>query len=151
MEANIKMKVALSDRMLNNGDLLLKASKDIGLSTAWLLATLGSKTSYRKVVRKDIIQISIPDTCNTIQDPGAEIPLRISSNLLYGVSLMYKQKVDYFLSDVSLIRTRLQKELFLNSLIGRKYLLKSETDGKGQIGPTNLGQGQVLLREDPFF
>lgn len=82
----------MNNSINNSNELISKVSVDTGLSTAWLLATLGSKTTYRRLVRKDILSISIPQTCDIIGNPQSTIPLRLSSNLLYGVSLMYKQK-----------------------------------------------------------
>lgn len=129
----------------NNDELLAKASNDAGLATAWLLATLGSKTSYKKLVRKDIINISIPETCGYIGKDS--ISLRLSSSLLYGVSLMYKQKVEYFFNDVSLTKTRLQKEVFLNTLVRKQNFKVINIDEKVK----GKESGQIFLREDPFF
>ena len=129
----------------NNDELLAKASNDAGLAMAWLLATLGSKTSYKKLVRKDIINISIPETCGYIEKDS--ISLRLSSSLLYGVSLMYKQKVEYFFNDVSLTKTRLQKEVFLNTLVRKQNFKVINIDDKAK-GKENR---QIFLQEDPLF
>lgn len=134
-----------------SNELISNVSVDSGLSTAWLLATLGSKTTYKRLVRKDILNISIPQTCNIIGNPQSSIPLRLSSNLLYGVSLMYKQKVDYFLSDVSLIKTRLQKEIFLNSLTHKQNFAVININQLQFDNFKSRERCQIFLKEDPLF
>lgn len=61
-----------------------------------MLATLGLKTSSLKMVsKKEIQQLTIPDICDTIIKIENTIPLRQSSNLLYGITLAYKHKTEY--------------------------------------------------------
>lgn len=81
-----------------------------GLSTAWLLATLGSKRISRKIVKKDINYISITKTCQVISKPDSELSLRMTSSLLYGVSLLFKQQVDFLWNDVNMVNNRLVKD-----------------------------------------
>ena len=47
-----------------------------------LVATLGSKSSLKKVTRKAIIDVDVPKACETIQDPHAPMALRLQGNLL---------------------------------------------------------------------
>ncbi|CUM46926.1 uncharacterized protein AC631_01974 [Debaryomyces fabryi] len=142
----------MNNNNINSSNVLIsKVSVDTGLSTAWLLATLGSKTTYRRLVRKDILSISIPQTCDIIGNPQSAIPLRLSSNLLYGVSLMYKQKIDYFLSDVSLIKTKLQKEIFLNTLTNKQNFTVININHLQYDNFKARDQNQIFLKEDPFF
>lgn len=140
-----------NNSIYSSNELISKVSVDTGLSTAWLLATLGSKTSYRRLVRKDILSISIPQTCEIIGNPQSTIPLRLSSNLLYGVSLMYKQKIDYFLSDVSLIKTKLQKEIFLNTLTNKQNFTVISINHLHYDNFKARDHNQIFLKEDPFF
>lgn len=141
----------MNNSINNSNELISKVSVDTGLSTAWLLATLGSKTTYRRLVRKDILSISIPQTCDIIGNPQSTIPLRLSSNLLYGVSLMYKQKIDYFLSDVSLIKTKLQKEIFLNTLTNKQNFTVININHLQYDNFKARDHNQIFLKEDPFF
>lgn len=62
--------------------------------------------------------------------------LRLTSNLLYGISLVYKQKTDYLNNDTILIKTKIQKDLFTK----KEVLI---TDFK----PTKIS----LLHDDPNF
>ncbi|ODQ81972.1 hypothetical protein BABINDRAFT_174562 [Babjeviella inositovora NRRL Y-12698] len=96
--------------MFFSQDLLL--SEKSGVGTIWILATLGNNSFQSKVVKKDVLSASIPDACEIITNPSYSMALRLSSNLLYGVTLLYKQKVDYVYLDVSIARLKLQRDLF---------------------------------------
>ena len=47
-----------------------------------LVATLGSKSTLRKINRKAILDVNVPKACQTIQAPEAPMALRLQSNLL---------------------------------------------------------------------
>jgi len=46
------------------------------------VATLGSKSSLKKVTRKAIMEVNVPEACGTITDPSAPMALRLQGNLL---------------------------------------------------------------------
>jgi len=48
-----------------------------------LVATLGSKSSLKKITRKAIMDVNVSDACEVITDPSAPIALRLQGNLLY--------------------------------------------------------------------
>ncbi|KAF2648539.1 hypothetical protein K491DRAFT_722474 [Lophiostoma macrostomum CBS 122681] len=74
-------------------------SRKYGVATVWLVATLGAKSSLRKVNRKAIREVNVPKACQTIIDPAAPMALRLQGNLLYGVSRVYLEQCGYLLSD----------------------------------------------------
>lgn len=82
-------------------------SRNSGFSTAWLMATLGSKPSSNKINKSEIMATPVSKVCSMIETPPGPLALRLSSQLLYGVSLIYQQQITYLLTDVSLIRTKL--------------------------------------------
>ena len=47
-----------------------------------LVATLGSKSSLKKVTRKAILDVDVQKACETIVTPEAPMALRLQSNLL---------------------------------------------------------------------
>jgi meiotic recombination protein REC8 len=49
---------------------------------ARLVATLGSKSTLKKVSRKAILDVDVVKMCDTIIEPAAPMSLRLSSNLL---------------------------------------------------------------------
>lgn len=111
-----------------------------GVGTAWFMATLGSKSNYRRVYRKDVANVSIPATCQIVASAeDSKMSLRLSSNLLYGISLIYKQKVGYMFDDVSTMYARLSRQIsfdtfepptvFAKQLIVRKQLFLADDRG----------------------
>lgn len=113
--------------------------EDPGVATVWLLATIGCKSSHRKL-RQDVIKTAIPETCARIGT--SQLPLRMSSNLMYGVTLLYKQKVDYCYSEATATRTRLYRDFALQAR-ATETLVPSATPYKRDH--------QAFLEEDPFF
>jgi hypothetical protein len=47
-----------------------------------LVATLGQKSTLRKVTRKAILEVDVRKACKTISTPDAPMALRLQSNLL---------------------------------------------------------------------
>ncbi|TKA65669.1 hypothetical protein B0A49_04986 [Cryomyces minteri] len=74
-------------------------SRKYGVATVWLVATLGSKSTLKKVNRRAILDVDIPKACETVIQPEAPMALRLQSNLLYGVSRVYSQQCGYVLVD----------------------------------------------------
>lgn len=77
------------------------------LKTVWYLSTLGSNSKiYRKVNKSNVMTVSIPKACALVTDPS--INLRMSSSLLYGISLLYKLKTNYFMNDLHQMNTQIK-------------------------------------------
>lgn len=51
-----------------------------------LAATLGSKSSFKKLPRRSIQIADIPQLCDLISHPSEPLALRLSSNLMVGVA-----------------------------------------------------------------
>ena len=51
-----------------------------------LAATLGSKSSFKKLPRRSIQTADIPQLCELISHPSEPLALRLSSNLMVGVA-----------------------------------------------------------------
>lgn len=86
---------------------------DSGIALAWFLATLGPRRTRRKLLNRSLTSVCIPATCNTISSFATDtMHLRLSSNLMYGLSLIYKQQVDHMLSDIASVHSRLSAPHF---------------------------------------
>ncbi|KAI1437023.1 Rec8 like protein-domain-containing protein [Xylaria sp. CBS 124048] len=114
-------------------------SRQYGVSTIWLVATIGDKASTRKVARKAIQEVDVKKACGKILEPGAPIALRLQGNLLYGVSRVHNQQCTYLVTDAKKIQD--QMKLFVKSFPGNQ--LDSEA---GKARPENL-----LIEDDPAF
>lgn len=82
-----------------------------GFALYWLAATLGSKggTSFKKLSRKEILGCNIVAACNKLSEPDEPLALRLSSNLLCGISRVYEQQYALFHADVALMQSNLKK------------------------------------------
>jgi len=52
------------------------------VATVWLVATLGAKSTLKKVSRKAILNVDVAKACETIITPEAPMALRLQSSLL---------------------------------------------------------------------
>lgn len=145
-----------------NSTLAIDKSRKEELSTLWLLSTLGSKaTTTKRVFKKDILELSIPDTCHFLGSNTHAISLRMCSSMLYGISLAYAQKVNYAYSDVSLINSRISKELCFKSILPDTKLKELSWDEgllHNRLNPEKIRkviagtpQDKVFLSDDYTF
>ncbi|KAI4111863.1 MAG: hypothetical protein LQ339_000322 [Xanthoria mediterranea] len=114
-------------------------SRESGVATVWLVATLGSQSNLKKVNRKAILDVDVPKTCGVIINPEAPMALRLQSNLLYGVSRVYLQQCGYTLSDAQSIQTNLK-------MLSKAIRTTSLDPNAGKARPD-----QLVLEDDPAF
>lgn len=87
-----------------------------------MVATVGRRGIAKLVTRKEIQGVQIPQACGKIIEPGAPLALRLSGNLLYGVSRIYSEQARYVLDDAEKTRTAMAV------LWRRLAIAQSETD-----------------------
>ncbi|CAI7668689.1 unnamed protein product [Penicillium manginii] len=61
-------------------------SPEHGVATVWLAATLGPKSTTRKINRKAIFDVNVPGACRVITDPEVPMALRLQGSMLYVLS-----------------------------------------------------------------
>ncbi|KAH7037456.1 Rec8 like protein-domain-containing protein [Microdochium trichocladiopsis] len=110
-----------------------------GVSTIWLVATIGNRSSTRKVTKKAIQGVNVEKACGTILEPGAPIALRLQGNLLYGVSRVYNQQCDYMLSDAQKVHANME---FFFRRLGAHELDMEQAKSRPD---------QLLIMNDPDF
>ncbi|KAK2813066.1 hypothetical protein FQN49_008329, partial [Arthroderma sp. PD_2] len=104
-----------------------------------LVATLGAKSTTRKVNRKAILDVDVPKACDMIIRPDAPMALRLQGNLLYGVSKVYHQQCGYALLDAEATKDRMRTML--------KVIHNAGLDpDAGKTRPD-----QIVLPHDPNF
>ncbi|TGZ82651.1 hypothetical protein EX30DRAFT_393937 [Ascodesmis nigricans] len=113
--------------------------REYGVATVWLVATLGSKGTIRKVARKDILAVKIPKACETVTRPQAPLALRLQSNLLWGIARVYGQQTEYLYNDVSSAHMNLIRFSVADSTLDRITLAK----------PKEARHEQLVLTDDP--
>ncbi|KAL5387649.1 hypothetical protein DPSP01_003445 [Paraphaeosphaeria sporulosa] len=114
-------------------------SRKYGVATVWLVATLGAKSTSKKINRKAIQDVDVPEACRTIINPAAPMALRLQGNLLYGVSRVYLQQCGYVLSDAQNMYNSMH--LMLRSVEGAAL-----DPHAGKARPD-----QLILQDDPSF
>ncbi|CAL9728762.1 meiotic recombination protein Rec8p [Monosporozyma unispora] len=131
-------------------------NKKHSLTTVWLLSLLNKRQinvnkreAVAKVSKKNIIEVSIPETCRLLQKEDYKIPLKQVSHMLYGVSLCYTKKTDFVLEELSHLLTQLQRSQSVTEKLNmteRKYLryfgVTQELKHVGEI---------QLYEDDPSF
>ncbi|KAJ5952954.1 uncharacterized protein N7479_011367 [Penicillium vulpinum] len=114
-------------------------SPEHGVATIWLVATLGSRSISRRLNRKAILDVDVPNACRVIINPDAPMALRLQGSLLYGVSRVYNQQCGYTLLDTQAMHDKMVSKL--------KIIPASGLDpAAGQTKPSNL-----ILPYDPSF
>ncbi|KAH3671772.1 hypothetical protein WICMUC_004583 [Wickerhamomyces mucosus] len=135
-----------------NQDSLIHQHSNI--ATVWLLSTLGFKSSYKRISKKQIQEVSIPETCEmlakSVEDEKTN--LRVNSNLLYGVAVVYKQQINYLESDVVNIKSRLQRDMLKLNKGADKVLLNIPANfSESESAPNLKDTKSVFLHDDPLF
>ncbi|KAK5144157.1 R8 protein [Rachicladosporium monterosium] len=120
--------------------IIVLTSRKYGVATVWLVATLGSKSTHKRVSRKAILDVDVQKACDTIERPEAPMALRLQSNLLYGVTRVYSQQCGYVLTDAEAAKNNM-KAIFR---VIRASGLEAEGGTKGRAD-------QLLLPDDPNF
>ncbi|KAJ7293565.1 hypothetical protein C8J57DRAFT_1269366 [Mycena rebaudengoi] len=80
----------------------LLAKRDSGFGLLWLAATLGSKSTFKKLPKRSVLTADLSKLCDLIAQPAEPLALRLSSNLM-----VVKQEI--FMSDVSTCVASLKK------------------------------------------
>ncbi|PPQ76339.1 hypothetical protein CVT26_008967 [Gymnopilus dilepis] len=87
----------------------LLAKRDSGFGLLWLAATLGSRSTFKRLPKRSVLTADISQLCDLISEPEEPLALRLSSNLMFGVVRVYKEdeeslpavKQEIFLTDVT--------------------------------------------------
>ncbi|CAN6619748.1 hypothetical protein TRVA0_007S03730 [Trichomonascus vanleenenianus] len=88
--------------------------KNSGVSTAWLLSTIGSKCTgtNRRVKKRDILGLRVSEVCSSIAKTTPYM-LRVSSSLMYGTVLIYDRQVGYLRDEISNLRSSIVRQNWL--------------------------------------
>ncbi|KAF1851937.1 uncharacterized protein K460DRAFT_392110 [Cucurbitaria berberidis CBS 394.84] len=114
-------------------------SREYGVATVWLVATLGSNSSLKRFNRKQILDVDVAKACQTIANPVAPMALRLQSNLLYGVSRVYMQQCGYVLSDAQTAHNTM------------RMMLRTVKDTALDWNAGQARPGLLVLPDDPSF
>lgn len=68
----------------------------------------GTSKIFKKLTKKDIQAVKLPTACSIITTPEAPLALRLQSQLLFGVSCVFREQVSYVLTDATKMQFDLQ-------------------------------------------
>ncbi|KAJ7783773.1 Rec8 like protein-domain-containing protein [Mycena maculata] len=108
----------------------LLAKRDSGFGLLWLAATLGSKSTFKKLPKRSVLTADISQLCDLIATPAEPLALRLSSNLMIGVARVYKVKQEIFMTDVTNCVASLKKvvqEMQSISMMGEQLQMVQPT------------------------
>lgn len=120
----------------------LLSRRDSGFGLLWLAATLGSKSSFKKLSRRSVITADISQLCELIAEPPEPLALRLSSNLMIGVARVYKVKQEIFFADVNTCFTTLKKAV-------QELHASSDAAAQLQMGQPSVRPDTVTISVDP--
>lgn len=117
------------------------------LGVVWIAATLGPKSSTRRLVRRDLSTVNIPETCRYLADPPQAWSLRLTSSMMVGVTRVYGQQCSYQYQDVHQFCSRITKLQTTNDLDMQPSAKNSASITMGKIDtlPTVSALNEMTL------
>ncbi|CAG8449541.1 14767_t:CDS:10 [Funneliformis mosseae] len=113
--------------------------KKEGFGIIWLAATLGSRSNFRKLSKKEVNSVDIVNACKYITTPPEPLALRLTSNLMVGISRVFNQQYHFYYTDVNGVWHNLQKAL-------------TEIHGESiDMANPQARREAITLKDDPFF
>ncbi|EEB08755.1 meiotic cohesin complex subunit Rec8 [Schizosaccharomyces japonicus yFS275] len=112
------------------------------IGVVWLAATLGSKHSLKRLQKRDINSVNIDKACKFVAFSSQPLALRLSSNLMIGVTRVWAHQYGFFYHQVSSLHHRIRREVD-----NVKAAPKKTIDAK----QNKATSAQLLLPEDPSF
>ncbi|KII94383.1 hypothetical protein PLICRDRAFT_425757 [Plicaturopsis crispa FD-325 SS-3] len=119
----------------------LLSRRDSGFGLLWLAATLGSKSTFKKLPKRSVLTADIAQLCDLIAEPAEPLALRLSSNLMVGVARVYKVKQEIFMTDVTTCFNSLKKVV--------QDIRMSTTDAQLLMAQPSVKSGALTLAADP--
>ncbi|KAI0724582.1 hypothetical protein C8T65DRAFT_704409 [Cerioporus squamosus] len=109
--------------------------RDSGYGLLWLAATLGAKSSFKKLPKRSVLTADISQLCGLIAEPSEPLALRLSSNLMI-------VKEEIFFTDVTTCYNALKKAV-------QDLSAFSANAAELQMGQPSLRAEALTLTADP--
>ncbi|KAJ3181937.1 hypothetical protein HDU85_003454 [Gaertneriomyces sp. JEL0708] len=88
---------------------ILTSKRQSGLAVAWLAATLGSKHSFKKLSKREVNGVDVVKACDFLKHPPEPMALRLTSNLMIGVTRVYSQQTSFLYTEANQVFTRIKR------------------------------------------
>eukprot|EP01134_Creolimax_fragrantissima_P004884 CFRG4884T1 len=112
---------------------------EVHVLKCWLFATYRANAGRPKATKKEIIDLNLKDLCQDIMYPKEPLALRLSSNLLVGVSRIYNKQQMLFWADARSIWTQVQKKA--KEITSTNLLLLQTDQAKAEAITLNPDEG----------
>ncbi|BGP36800.1 R8 protein [Rhodotorula kratochvilovae] len=121
--------------MFYNTEIL--TSRKGGFGVFWLAATVGARgsASVRKLSKKELLGCNIVKACEKVIQPDEPLALRLSSNLMFGITRVYSQQYAIYAGDVAHVHQALRKVITDAALTMRPTGPAKETGIDLQLNP----------------
>ncbi|OCH96110.1 hypothetical protein OBBRIDRAFT_718943 [Obba rivulosa] len=116
--------------------------RDSGFGLLWYPATLGAKSSFKKLPKRSVMTADISQLCDLIAEPSEPLALRLSSNLMIGVARVYKVKQEIFYTDVTTCFNSLKKAV-------QEFNSMTKGAAELQMGQPSLRPDALTIAADP--
>ncbi|CAA7265812.1 unnamed protein product [Cyclocybe aegerita] len=113
-----------------------------GFGLLWLAATLGARSSFKKLPKRSVLTADITQLCDLISEPAEPLALRLSSNLMFGVVRVYKVKQEIFFTDVTNCVASLKK-------VVQDLRSSGALDGQLQMANPSARPSALTIAHDP--
>ncbi|KAK0550277.1 R8 protein [Tilletia horrida] len=123
--------------MFYNLELLNKPKSRLGI--VWLAATIGNRSSFKKLSKSDIGSVDLVKICQQLAAPDEAMALRLSSQLLYGTVKIYDQQLDSLQKAAEAMQLALKRS-FLQSTMQTS---KTEVLGLKVAAPKDITLGKI--------
>ncbi|KAI9014162.1 Rec8 like protein-domain-containing protein [Hyaloraphidium curvatum] len=98
--ANEPKRGLASGKMFYNADILTRKKGTGAFGVIWLAATLGPRSSYKKLSKREVNAVDVPGACAYLQAPPEPMALRLTSSLMVGLSRVLQQQYTFYYNDV---------------------------------------------------
>ncbi|CAG8583608.1 17745_t:CDS:10 [Acaulospora morrowiae] len=123
--------------MFYSKEILTLSNDDVNLHR--LAATLGSSSKFRKLSKKEVNSVDLVKACKFVSSPPEPLALRLTSNLMVGITRVYNQQYHFYYTDVGVVYSRLHRAF--------KELQNESVD----MPVPQARLESITLEDDPYF
>ncbi|KAI8848333.1 Rec8 like protein-domain-containing protein [Chytridium lagenaria] len=130
-------------------DALLSRNETSSMAVVWISSTLGgSRSSIKKLSKKQLNGVNVSKACRYIVSPPEPMALRLSSNLMVGVSRVLGNQYSFLYTDANQVFLRLKKAFSELPQQGGSVLMDSFEAPYNAITLTADDEIEVPFEED---
>ena len=83
-----------------------------GMSVIWVAAHLGTRAKFKKLQKRELLNVDVPRACSYLSAPPDPLALRTSSSLMVGVARVLSHQCGYLYADVNSFHSTVRRQIF---------------------------------------